>query len=168
MERKKRRPGWVRTFLALALLVIGVGIWTSIVTAVGDPPLLGEVGTLVIFAVVFVGFFSSKKSPAARNDGTPPRPNSPTVVRKTASWWRKRCAPDYPNLRFRMFSIGPWYYSGTGRTSSENGRGHCDILMRWNASPKFRSLRRTRRPSRCASPTASRQTSPTSTRLSHR
>lgn len=89
MEREKRRPGWVRTFLALALLVIGVGLWTSIVTAVGDPPLLGEVGTLVIFAVVFVGFFRSKKSPAAGTDRPPRRPNSPTVVRKTPSWWRK-------------------------------------------------------------------------------
>ncbi len=89
MERKKQRPGWVRTFLALALLVVGVGIWTSVVTAMGDPPLLGEVGTLVIFAVGFVGFFRSKNSPAARTDGTPPRPNSPAVVRKTLSLWKK-------------------------------------------------------------------------------
>ena len=56
MEQEKPRPGWVRTFLALVLLVIGVGIWTSVVTVMGDPPLLGEVGTLAIFAVVFVGF----------------------------------------------------------------------------------------------------------------
>ena len=89
MEREKRRPGWVRTFLALVLLVIGVGTWTSIVTAMGDPPLLGEVGTLVIFAAVFVGFFRSKKLPAARTD--PPRscPDNPTVVRKNLSWWKK-------------------------------------------------------------------------------
>ncbi len=47
-------------------------------------------------------------------------------------------------------------------------RGHRDIIVRWNASPKFRSLRRTRRPSQYASPTASLSTSPTSTRLFHR
>lgn len=63
MEREKRRPGWVRTVLALVLLVIGVGTWTYVVTAMGDPPILGEVGTLVIFAAVFVGFFRSKNLP---------------------------------------------------------------------------------------------------------
>ncbi len=89
MEQEKPRPGWVRTFLALVLLVIGVGIWTSVVTVMGDPPLLGEVGTLAIFAVVFVGFFRSKSSPAAKTDPTPSRPNNPTVVRKTLSWWKK-------------------------------------------------------------------------------
>ena len=83
MEQENRRPGWVRTFLALVVLVVGVGIWTSIVTAMGDPPIVGEVGTLVIFAVVFVKFFGPKKSPVAQADPPPSRPRNPTVVRKT-------------------------------------------------------------------------------------
>ena len=81
MERNKPRPGWLRTFLVLVSLVIGVGIWGAMVTAIGDPPVLGEVGTLVIFAVVFVLFFRSKSSPADKSDAPPPRPRKPTVER---------------------------------------------------------------------------------------
>ncbi len=81
MEREKRRPGWLRTFLALVLIVIGNGIWGSFVSAMGDPPLLGEAGALAIIAVVFVGFFRSKSSPAAKTDRPPPRPKRSTVVR---------------------------------------------------------------------------------------
>ena len=82
MERNKPRPGWLkRTFLVLVSLVIGVGIWGAMVTAIGDPPVLGEVGTLVIFAVVFVLFFRSKSSPADKPDAPPPRLRKPTVER---------------------------------------------------------------------------------------
>jgi uncharacterized membrane protein HdeD (DUF308 family) len=80
MEQEKRRPGWVRTFLALVVLVVGVGIWTSVATAMGDPLLLGEIGTLAIFVGIFVVFFRSKASSSAKTDPPPP-PREPTVRR---------------------------------------------------------------------------------------
>ena len=46
-------------------------------------------------------------------------------------------------------------------------RGHCDTIVRWTTSPKYRSLRRTLSPSRYVSPTTTR-TSPKSARLSPR
>jgi hypothetical protein len=65
LDRIKQLSVWVRTILALVLIVVVGGIWGFVAVAFGFPIILISIGTLAIGYVVFTQFFGDKNSPGS-------------------------------------------------------------------------------------------------------
>ncbi len=62
LNRKKRLPVWVRTILALVLVIIGGGIWGFVAVAAGVPNMWVAIGAVVISAIVIVRMFGDENA----------------------------------------------------------------------------------------------------------